>query len=174
MQSQRTNQKNTVKKINVFELQNVFFIFFSFWALLLHHCKTFSFFVQIEWFKLLWNCHLKVYKSRCNSKGNRIIYKDFSKGLKICYELFNSEFSLKTTTSGRGCNFLTSNSCLLIFSAIDVQRGEFHLLFVHHKQWGLLAKTPRNLKCKCTMTGLSTLLRIKPDLRNYFQNRNKK
>jgi hypothetical protein len=57
--------------------------------------------------------------------------------LKIGYELLNWEFSLKTTpTSGRGCNFLTSNSFLLIFSAVDVQRGKFHLLFVHHEQWG--------------------------------------
>jgi hypothetical protein len=30
MQSQRNSQKNTVKKINVFESQNVFFIFFHF------------------------------------------------------------------------------------------------------------------------------------------------
>jgi hypothetical protein len=37
---------------------------------------------------------------------------------------------------------------------------------------GLAAKTARNLKC--TMTGLSTLPRIKPELRNNFQNRNKK
>jgi hypothetical protein len=50
-----------------------------------------------------------------------------------------------------------------------VQRGEFHLLFVHHKKRGLPAKTARNLKY--TMTGLSTLLRIKPDFRMIFKTR---
>jgi hypothetical protein len=56
-----------------------------------------SFFNQIERFKLLWNCHLKLYKSSCNSKGNKIIFKDVLRGLKIDYELFEWEFSIKTT-----------------------------------------------------------------------------
>jgi hypothetical protein len=42
----------------------------------------------IERFKLCWNGHLKLYKSSCNSKGNREIFKDFLRVLEIGYELF--------------------------------------------------------------------------------------
>ncbi len=46
-------------------------------------CITFSFLVQIEQFKLLWICHLKVYKSCFNSKGDRIIFlRIFFRGFK--------------------------------------------------------------------------------------------
>jgi hypothetical protein len=85
---------------------------FFFGLLLLHQCITSSFFfVQIEWFKLLWNRHLKLYKSSCNSKGNRVIFKDFLRGSKIGYELFGLEFSAKTNPSTlRGHNFLISSS----------------------------------------------------------------
>jgi hypothetical protein len=53
-------------------------------------------FFQIEWFKLLWNCHLKLYKSSDNSKGNRIVFKDCLRASKISYELFDWKFSVKT------------------------------------------------------------------------------
>jgi hypothetical protein len=41
-------------------------------------------------------------KSSCNSKGNKIIFKDFLRGSKIGCELFDQEFSIKTVplTSG--------------------------------------------------------------------------
>ncbi len=133
MQSQRSSQNRTVKKI---------LFFFSFWPLLLHQCITFSFFlVQIERFKLLWNGHLKLYKSSCNSEGNKIIFKDFLRGSKINYELFDWEFFVQTTPStSKGCNFFISSPFLLILSVIDAQRGGLFLLFEHHKQWGPPAK----------------------------------
>jgi len=61
-----------------------------------------------------------MYKSSCNSKGNRVIFKDFLRGSKIGNELFGSEFSAKKTRpTSRGRNFLTSSSFFPIFSAID-------------------------------------------------------
>jgi len=113
MHSQRSSQKRALKKICFFVLQNAFFFhfFFSFWPLLFNWCITFSFFVQIEWFKLLWNHHLKFYKSCWNSKSNIMIFKDFLRGLKIGYELFDQEFSVKMIPllGGGGHNFLTCN-----------------------------------------------------------------
>jgi len=83
-------------------------------------------------------------KSSCNSKGNKIKYKDFLRGFKIGYELFNQNVSIKTTPlTSRGCNFLAS-PFLSIFSAIDVQGGGLHLLFGHHKKWDSPAKMVRN------------------------------
>jgi hypothetical protein len=123
-------------------IKSVFFHFSSFWPLLLHQCITFSFFVQIERFKLLWNCYFKLYKSSCNSKGNIVILKDFLRGLEIGYELLNREFFAKTTSLVRGAhNFLTSSSFFSIFSAIDAPTIGLHLLFGHYKQWGPPAKT---------------------------------
>jgi len=57
---------------------------------------NFLIFIQIEGLKLLWNRHLKFYKSSCSSKGNRVIFKDFLSGPKIGYELFDWEFFVKT------------------------------------------------------------------------------
>jgi hypothetical protein len=147
MQSQRSSQKRAVKKICFFKIANrIFFNLFSFWPLLFYQCITFSFFVQIEWFKLVWNFHLKLYKSSSNSKGNIVIFKEFLRGLKICYELFDQDFSVKTTspTSG-GHNFFASSPFFPVLSVIDAQKGGLHLLFGHHKQWGLPAKTVREI-----------------------------
>jgi hypothetical protein len=144
-----------------------FFHFFSFWPLLLHLCITFSFLVQIERFKLLWNHHLKLYKSSSNSKGNRLIFKDFLRGSKIVYEIFHWKFSAKNTLpylGGGGDNFLSSSSFLSIFSAIDAPRGGLHLVFGHHKQWGPSCKiTKSKLYLKSLLMGCSTLIRhLKP------------
>jgi hypothetical protein len=66
------------------------------------------------------------------------------KGLKIGYELFDQNISVKTTPpTSRGRNFLTSSSFLSIFIAMDAQRGGLHLLFGHHKQWGIGAKAAK-------------------------------
>jgi hypothetical protein len=120
--------------------------FFSFWPFLRHQCITFSFFVQIEQFKLLWNRHLKFYKWCFDSKGNRIIFKDFLNGSRKGYELFNREFSIKTTPpSLKGHKVFASSLFLLIFSMIDVQRRGLHLFIGHHKKWGPPAKMARNL-----------------------------
>ncbi len=80
MQSQRNSKKTAIKKNTFFRIAK--HVFFSFWPLVLHRCITFSYCVQIEWFKLFWNHHLKLYKSSCNSKGNRIIFKDFFEGFE--------------------------------------------------------------------------------------------
>ncbi len=71
-------KKKTVKKISFFELQNAFiFIFSSFWPLLLHHCITFSSFVQIEQF----NCSKIAILNFANHLiSNKIIFKDLFKG----------------------------------------------------------------------------------------------
>jgi len=67
--------KKTLKKICFFQISKcVFPHFSSFWPLLFHQCIAFSFFIQIERFKLLCNNHLKFYKSSWNFKHNRIIY----------------------------------------------------------------------------------------------------
>jgi hypothetical protein len=119
------------KKKRFFKLQNsLFFLFFSFWPLLLHQCITFSCLVQIEQFKLFWNFHLKLYKSSCNFKGNKIIFKDFLSGLEIGYELFDRKCFVKTTPPTlRGHNFLTSNPFLLISNATDAPKRSTPSIF---------------------------------------------
>jgi hypothetical protein len=79
--AKRTTKKKKSKKNTFFRIaKHVFNYFSSFGPFLFHRCMHFSFFVQIEWFKPLWNCHLKFYKSFCNSKCNKIIFKDFFEG----------------------------------------------------------------------------------------------
>jgi hypothetical protein len=74
-----------------------------------------------------------------------VIFKDLLRGLKIGYELFDPKISVRTThPTWGGHNFLASIPFLLIFSVIYAQRGELHLFFGHHKQWGPLEKTVRN------------------------------
>jgi hypothetical protein len=127
------------------------FFFFPFFFILIaptssvHNFLIFC--VQIEWFKLLWNRHLKLYKSSCNSKGNRVIFKDFLRGSEIGYEVLHWGLFCKMTHSPtlEGHNFLASCLFLLIFSAVDVPRGGLHLLFGHHNlQWALLQKQQAN------------------------------
>jgi hypothetical protein len=141
MKSQRRNPKKKGKENTFFpNYKKVFF--FSFWPFLFHQCITFSFFIQIERFKLFWNYYFKLYKSSFNSKGNRVILKDFLRGLEIGYELFSQFLFCKNDPLVWGAhNFLTSNSFLPIFSAIDATKGGLHLLFGHYKQWGPLAKS---------------------------------
>jgi len=160
VQSQRSSPKRAGKKIHFFELQNLFFFsFFFIWPLLTSSVHNFLIFlVQIEHFKLLWNCHLKLYKSSSNSKGNKLIFKNFLRGLKIGYELFSWIFFVKTTPPTLGdCNFLASSSFLPIFSARDVPRGGLHLVLEHHKQWGRPAKTASKTYLKWSLMGCSTL-----------------
>ncbi len=98
----RSSQKRAIKKICFFKLQNTF-SFFHFNPSYFINAFLFSFFFfQIEKFKLIWNCHFKFYKSSCNSKYNKVIFKDFLKGSKIGYELFDQGFSIKTTPLFRG------------------------------------------------------------------------
>jgi hypothetical protein len=89
---QRSSQTRAIKKIHFFKLQIAFFWFIFTLPTSSVHNFIILFLVQIEWFKLLWNRHLKLYKSCSNSKGNRVIFKDFLRGLKIGYELFDQEF----------------------------------------------------------------------------------
>jgi hypothetical protein len=99
-------------------------------------------------------------KASCNPKGNKIIFKDFLRGLEIGYELFNQKISIKMTPlTSRGCNFLAS-PFLSIFSAIDVQGGGLYVLFGYHKQWDSPEKNGEKPYLKCTMTDLSTLYAI--------------
>jgi hypothetical protein len=103
------------------------------------------FLVQIEWFKLLWNCHLKLYKSSSNTEGNKLIFKNFLRGSKVGYELFSWIFLVKTNPPTLGdCNFLAYSPFLPIFSARDLPRGGLHLVLGHHKQWGPPAKWQAN------------------------------
>jgi hypothetical protein len=136
-----------------------FFHFSSFWPLLLHQCITFSFY----FFKLsdLNYFEITILSSTNHiSKGNRVIFKDFLRGLKIGYELFNWNLFCKNdplTWGGGGCNFFTSYSFLPIFNAIDAPRGGLHLLFGHHKQWGLPAKMVSKPNLKWSLMGCFTL-----------------
>jgi hypothetical protein len=146
MQGQRSNQKRAIKK-NV--LLNCKMLLFSFFFILTPPTSSMHnfliFFVQIEQFKLLCNCHLKLYKLSSNSKGNIVIFRDFLRGSKIGYELFDQKNSVKTTPlTSRGHNFLTSNPFLPIVIAMDAQGGGLHPLIGHHKPWGLAAKLTKN------------------------------
>ncbi len=51
--------------------------FSSFRPLLLWKLIIFSTLIQIEWSKVLWECHLKFYISSWNSKGSRTTFKDY-------------------------------------------------------------------------------------------------
>jgi len=161
--SLKCKAKGAVKKIekNTFFsiAKHFFFHFCSFWPFLLHKCITFSCFVQIEQFKLFWNIHLKLYKSSCNSKGKKIIFKDFLSGLEIGYELFDWKCFVKMTPPTLGShNFFNSNPFLLISSATDVPREGFHLFLKHHKQWGPPTKMANKLYLKCLNNNMPTLL----------------
>jgi hypothetical protein len=96
MQSQRSSQKRAVKeKTRFIELQNMFFFILTPLTSSVHN-------FLIYFFKLSnLNCSEIVILSStnhfCNSKGNRIIFKDFLRGSKKSYELFEREFSAKTT-----------------------------------------------------------------------------
>jgi len=63
------------------------------------------------------------------------------------YELFDREISVKMNPATLGgCNILTFSPFFPNFSAIDVQRGRFHLCFGHHKiLWNSPTKSLRNL-----------------------------
>jgi len=99
-----------------------------------------------------WNCHPKLYKSSHNSKGNRIIFKDCLRVLKISYELFDWKFSVKTIPlTLNDHNFLDFDAFLSIFSAPDA------LLFGQHKQSGPSAQSASKPCLKCWDTGLPTL-----------------
>ncbi len=90
-------------------------------------------------------------------KCNGIIFKDFLKGSKIHYALFDEFVSVKTTPSTlRGCNFLPSHLFWSIFNVTYAPRGGLHLLFQHHKQWGPpLKKQQANLTLSvCTLASL--------------------
>jgi hypothetical protein len=81
------------------------------------------------------------------------------RGSKIGFELFIQEFSLKKTFSYLG-DFLGSSQFLSIFSATDAPRGELHLFFGHHKQWGPPTKMASKTYLKCSVMGRSTLWEI--------------
>ncbi len=173
LQSQR---KKSTKENTFFKIaKHVFFHFSSFWLLLLHQCITFSFFVQIERFKLLWNRHLKIYKSYCNFLSNRIICKDFLRGFgNRLWVVWSRFIFVKTSppTSG-GHNFLAFSPFLPIFSVTDAPRGKLHLFFGHHEKWGPPTKTVNKPYLKCLDTGLPTLPWIStmesPILKNMLQ-----
>jgi hypothetical protein len=124
-------------------VHNFFFLFGSNWAI---------------WTAL--NFHLKLYKSSGYFKGNRIICKEFLRGLKIIgYELFVWEFSVKTTHPTWGVvTFSPLVHFCWFFNGTDAPRGEHYLLFEHHKHWSPLAKTTSKPYLKCSDTGLPTLL----------------
>jgi hypothetical protein len=90
--------------------------------------------------------------------NNKIMFKDFLRGLEISCELFNQEFFVKMSppTSG-GHNFLTFSLFLLILSVTDAPRGELHLFFGHHKKWGPPTKTMSKPYLNCLDTDLPTL-----------------
>jgi len=133
-----------------------FFHFSLFWSLLFHQCITFSIFVQIEQFKLLWNPHLKIYKSSCISKGNQVIFKEIFEGFEnrlwaVWLRIFSNP------PISRGCNFFAFSLFLLIFSATNVPKGRLHLLFRHHIKWGPTTKMTSKPYLKCSDISLLTL-----------------
>ncbi len=108
---------------------------------------------KLSKFKLLWNCHLKLYKSSCNSKGkgNKIIFNDFLRGLEISYELFDWEFW--------GLIIFWSLIWFLSnFSAINASRRGLHLLFEHHKQTKGPSSKNENPYLNCSNIELFTLV----------------
>jgi hypothetical protein len=75
--------------------------------------------VQIEHFKL-----------SCNSKGNKVIFKDFLRGSEIDYECLIENFLFKwLPPTLEGDNFLASSPFLSIFRAIDAsEEGSIYSL----------------------------------------------
>ncbi len=110
MQSQRSNQEKEIKKKVLSNCKMLLFSFFFIWTPPTSSMHNFLIFlVQIGRFKLLCNCHLKLYKSSSNSKSNKVIFRDFLRGSKIGYELFYQKLSVKTTPpTSKGHNFLAS------------------------------------------------------------------
>jgi hypothetical protein len=118
---------------------------------------------QLEWSPIEWLLQWYFLTWKEKTPFKRVL-----RGLEIGYELFDREFSVKTSPLLKGvvtfsplvhfCQFLVLQMCeevgsvnflcyrcvkrwaLSIFSATDVWRGGLHLLFGHHKQWGLPQK----------------------------------
>jgi hypothetical protein len=57
-----------------------------------------------------------------------------------------------------GCNFLASNPFLLIFNATNAPRRGLHLIFGHHKQWGLPPEMVNKPYLNCSDSILLTLV----------------
>jgi len=117
MQSQMSSQKRAIKKKKILNYKtHLFSTFFILTPPTSSVHNFLFFFVQIERFKLLWNCHLTLYKSSYNSKSNKVIFKEFLRGSEIGYELLGLILFITTPLTSGGCNFLAFSSFLPIFS----------------------------------------------------------
>jgi Trk-type K+ transport system membrane component len=134
LQMKRSNEKITRRKISFPAYKTCFF----FGPLLLSNCITFLFLIHFKRYKVLWECHLKFYKSSFNSNSNRATYNEFCGVQELAFVVFSEAlFSFLSSwppfTLG-GHNFLISNSFFMIISVPDVPRGGIQVLFQHQKQ----------------------------------------
>jgi hypothetical protein len=100
---------------------------------------------------MLWECHLKFYKSTLNSNKNKAIYKEFCGCLGTglysiwCFVFFKflTPFTLK------GHNFLNFIPFFTFFSALDAPIEGVQVLFEHKKKWNppLGFSLPWMIKC---------------------------
>jgi hypothetical protein len=77
VQRKRINEKITRKEISLLTYKTPFFSFFLFGRLLLSNLKTFLFLIHFKYFKMLYEHHLKFYKSSLYFNNNKATCKEF-------------------------------------------------------------------------------------------------
>jgi hypothetical protein len=96
-----------------------------------HFGKSFSnFFFHFEWFKMSQEHLLKLYKSSCDSKRNRIMFRIFQMFDNKLHEIFDWKYFFVETTCPNfgGCSIFTFNPFLSILSVTNAPKKELHLL----------------------------------------------
>jgi hypothetical protein len=135
VQKKRNNEKLTRRKTSFSNLQNIFFFFFLLFGPLLSNLITFLFLIHFKRFKMLWEHHLKFYKSFLNSNSKRVTYKEHFGCLRtnLCSVQWFVFFEFLTPFTLGGHNFLISNPFLTILTVLDAPRGGLQTLFGRHK-----------------------------------------
>jgi hypothetical protein len=112
-------------------LQNTFFfVFFLFEPLLFSNLITFLFLIYFKRCKLLWEHHLKFYKSSWNFNSKIQHTRHFLGVWELAFVVFDGFFfDFLTPSTLGGCNFLNSIMFLTIFSAphVPISRFKFFL-----------------------------------------------
>jgi hypothetical protein len=156
MQSERINQKSSEENLFFQISKHVFFFHFSlFGPFLLSNLITFLFLVDLKWFKILLEHHLKFYKSYSNS--NTATYKENFEcsGIDLCIVQWFVFLSLDPLL--KDCNFLIFNLVLTIASMSDAPRREVQVLLGHQKQQSPPLWSGLPWALKCLVTSWSTL-----------------
>jgi hypothetical protein len=147
VQSQRTTQKRAIRKYISLNWKTCFF---SFGPLLFSNLIIFFLLIHFKQFKMLYQRHLKFFKSFWNFYKNKATYKEFfgCLGIGLCNAWWFS-FCVLHPLYFRGHNFLNS---ILFLTIIYAPIGEVQVCFGQQKQQNppLGCGPPWSFKCSIT------------------------